>query len=209
MWSLRQSFLRKEAVDYMWFIQNFIHTNFEKGKSRELVSNSIIKKSLKGSFRINLLQIFVAAKFLQFCKSFFRTAFLQIVRFVLPDYFLQIDWMVFFSKLCKLSLKAIFVFENCCFRQLFFSRQFIVPLQFFLVVGVVRVSDWPGWSEWSLSPLNESKSWKTIFACIVLLCWIESCMYDIDFTFSLIQKSQCMLSLISTLQGYLMSQCQA
>ena len=118
----------------MWFIQNFIHTNFGKGKWRELMSNSIIKKSLKGSFRIDLLKIFVAAKFLQFCKSFFRTPFLQIVRYVLPDYFLQIDWMNFF-KLCKLSLQTTF-FANCCFRQIFPDNS-LFRFNFFLVVGVV------------------------------------------------------------------------
>ena len=97
--------------------------------------NSIIKKSLKESFWINLLQIFDVAKFLQFCKSFFRTPFLQIVRYVLPDYFLQIDGMIFF-KLCKLSLQTTFLFANCCFRQIFPDNS-LFRFNFFLVVGVV------------------------------------------------------------------------
>ena len=156
----------------MWFIQNFIHTNFGKGKSRELVSNSIIKKSLIGSFRINHLKIFVAAQFLQFCKSFFRTPFLQIVRYVLPDYFLQIDWMNF-SNFANCLYKQLF-FANCCFRQIFPDNS-LFRFNFFLVVGVVWFQNGQGgrsgpFLPWMSQCIVYTYSWKQFLHA--LFCYV-------------------------------------
>ena len=75
-------------------------------KSKELVFDSIIKKSLKESFWINLLQIFFAAKFLQFCKSFL----------ILQD--------TFFANRLDDFFQTLQVFTNNFFLQIVVSDKF-------------------------------------------------------------------------------------
>ena len=132
---------------------------------------------------INLLQIFVAAKFCNFVNHCSRQTF---CKYVLPDFFAN-SLDDFFFKLCKLFLWTIFFVKNyfrtahvwICISGFthidhrfrgseFWDDSSLFRIILFLVVGVVRVSGgsltilnpWPigqsGWSGPSLSWMSQS-----------------------------------------------------